>query len=58
MVHSSLSFSFHGQLYCVHLMHIVAMFDLLTRVIRGATANRDQLLVGIMKEQGDLLFVC
>ncbi|XP_063675760.1 uncharacterized protein LOC134812309 [Bolinopsis microptera] len=42
---SALGILFHGQLYCVHLMHIVAMFDLLTRVIRGATANRDQLLV-------------
>ncbi|KAL5265499.1 hypothetical protein ACHWQZ_G006275 [Mnemiopsis leidyi] len=45
IVCSALGIQYNGQLYCVHLMHIVAMFDLLTRVIKGATANRDQLLV-------------
>ena len=34
------------MLYCFHLFHIATLFDLLGRVIRGATKHADQLLVG------------
>ncbi|XP_063676081.1 uncharacterized protein LOC134812533 isoform X6 [Bolinopsis microptera] len=34
-----------GIAYCFHLFHIATLFDLLGRVIRGATTHADQLLV-------------
>lgn len=37
----------YGVMFCIHLLHIIPMFDLLTRVIKGATVNRNQLLVVI-----------
>ncbi|KAL5265436.1 hypothetical protein ACHWQZ_G006224 [Mnemiopsis leidyi] len=35
----------NGIAYCFHLFHIATLFDLLGRVIRGATTHADQLLV-------------
>jgi len=45
LVCSALGIWTNGMLYCFHLFHIATLFDLLGRVIRGATKHADQLLV-------------
>ena len=39
------SFRSDGVMYCIHLFHIATLFDLLRRVIQGATIHMDQLMV-------------
>ena len=45
LVASAFGVVYWGFFFCIHLMHITAMFDLLQRVLKGATKNGKQLLV-------------
>ena len=45
LVASAFGVVYWGFFFCIHLMHITAMFDILTGVLKGATANLKQLLV-------------
>jgi len=48
VVFSVLGIVTRGYLYALHLFHIVTMFDLLTRVVKGAVKNWQQLLVALL----------